>query len=155
MSLALDILAWAALLSGGFFTIIAAIGMLRMPDMYTRAHASSVYDTVGIGLLILGMLLQAEDWAVAIRLLIILVVLYFSGAVAAHALSRAALHDGQHPLLAGSDGQLRPTECTMLDPELGARLSRALISETVEDEPAPAEAGDDRHRNGEGPPWSS
>lgn len=133
MSLLLEILAWAALLAGGFFVVVAAVGMQRMPDFFTRTHAASVIDTLGVGFLILGLLLQTDDWGVAVRLAIILVVLYVSGAVAVHALARAALHDGERPLLAGSDGRLRPTDVATLYPDLGERLARPLISEQVED----------------------
>ncbi len=160
MSLVLDILAWAALLAGGFFVVVSAIGLHRMPDVFTRMHAGSVSDTLGVGFLTLGMLLQTDDWAVGVRLVMILVVVWVTGAVATHALARAALHDGERPLLAGSDGQLRATDCASLYPDLGERLARALVSEDVEGAPLPAppdrrtgktEAGE----AGEDPRWNS
>ena len=55
MSAALDLLAWACMLAGGAFCLIGAIGLLRMPDFYTRMHAASVTDTLGAGLLLVGM----------------------------------------------------------------------------------------------------
>lgn len=161
MSLVLDVLAWAALLAGGFFTVVGAVGLHRMPDFYTRTHAASVNDTGGVGFLILGMLLQTDDWAVAVRLAIILVVVYTTGAVAVHALARAALHDGVQPLLAGIDGRLRPTDVSTLYPDLGERLARPLVSEQVEEHeavalPAPrvAAPGEPDARR-EDPRWSS
>lgn len=164
MSLALDILAWLALLAGGFFAVVAGIGLHRMPDVFTRTHAASVNDTLGVGFLTLGMLLQIDDWAVGVRLAIILVVLYTTGAVAVHALARAALHDGERPLLAGSDGKLRPTDCASLYPELGARLARPLVSEQVEDMlplPVPPDErtgeteAEETEDQGEDPRWKS
>jgi multicomponent Na+:H+ antiporter subunit G len=167
VSLVLDVLAWAALLAGGFFTLVSAVGMQRMPDIFTRTHAASVNDTLGVGFLTLGMLLQAEDWAVAVRLVIILVVIFVSGAVAVHALARAALYNGEQPLLAGTDGVLRPIKVAALYPELGLRLSRPLISQHGEDRlalPVPAagregetEADADAAGRGdqEDPQWSS
>lgn len=159
MSLVLDVLAWAALLAGGFFTIVGAVGLHRMPDFFTRTHAASVNDTAGVGFLILGMLLQTDDWAVAVRLAIILIVVYTTGAVAVHALARAALHDGERPLLAGSDGRLRPTDVATLYPDLGERLARPLVSEQVEDEPialpAPHDRGPGEVGEREDPRWSS
>lgn len=137
MSLVLDLLAWAALVAGGFFIIVGAVGIHRMPDVFTRMHATSLIDTMGVGLLGLGMLLQADDWAVAVRIAIIVLVLMTAGAVSAHALSRAALHDGVRPLLAGSDGVLRPTACASIYPELGLRLAQPLISEQVEQSAPP------------------
>jgi multicomponent Na+:H+ antiporter subunit G len=132
MSLILDIVSWAALVAGGFFMVVAGIGLHRLPDLFSRTHAVSVGDTLGVGLLTVGMLLQTDDWGVAARLAIILVVLYTTGAVAVHALARAALHAGERPLLAGIDGVLRPVEVSRLYPDLGARLQRPLISEQVE-----------------------
>lgn len=149
MSLVLDILAWAALLAGGFFTVVAAIGLQRMPDIFTRTHAASVNDTLGVGFLILGMLLQSDDWAVGVRLLIVLVVLFTTGAVAVHALARAALHEGERPLLAGTDGKLRLTDVASLYPDLAARLAQPLTSEQVEDTlPVLPDDSPDRHPHG-------
>ena len=87
MSLVLDILGWAALCLGGFFCVVGAIGLHRMPDVFTRMHAASVVETLGVGFLTLGMLTQTSDWTVIVRLVIILVVLLVTGAVAGHALS--------------------------------------------------------------------
>ena len=131
MSAALDILGWAALVSGGFFCLIGAIGLHRMPAVFTRMHATSVSDTLGVGLLVLGMLSQTTDWTVAVRLVIIGVVLYVTGAVASHALARAALHDGAKPILTNKDGQLTETACGVVDAELAARVATPLTSEQV------------------------
>lgn len=133
MSAILDILGWIFLCAGGFFCVIGALGLNRMPDVFTRMHATSVADTLGVGLLVLGMAVQTTDWTVWVRLAIILIVLYVTGAVASHALARAALHDGNKPLLAQPDGSLRNTACDEIYPELGARLATPLISEQVPD----------------------
>ena len=142
MSVLLDILGWIFLCAGGFFCIVGALGLNRMPDVFTRQHATSVADTLGVGLLVLGMLVQTSDWTVWVRLVIILIVLYVTGAVASHALARAALHDGNKPLLAQPDGSLKNTGCDEIYPELGARLATPLISEQVSDrvaeEPEPS-----------------
>ena len=140
MSLALDILSWICLAGGGFFCVVGAIGLNRMPDVFTRMHAASVIDTMGVGLLLAGMALQTTDWTVLVRLGIILVLLYVSGAVASHALARAALHAGEKPLLAGADGTLKKTGCEEIYPELGVRIATPLVSEQVDGrppEPAP------------------
>lgn len=132
MSVALDIAGWIALVAGGFFCLVGAIGLHRMPDVFTRMHAASVSDTLGVGLLTLGMLTQTTDWTVAVRLVIIVIVLYVTGAVASHALARAALHDGAKPVLADQDGTLREMACEDVDPVLASRVATALISEQVE-----------------------
>lgn len=106
ISTVIDALSWILLLAGGFFYLVGAIGLNRMPDVFTRMHAGSVGDTLGAGLLVAGMVLQAGPTLVAVKLLIILVVLLFTGSVATHALARAAFHDDLHPLLSRPDGKL-------------------------------------------------
>ncbi len=134
MGQVIDLLSWAALLGGGFFYVVGAIGLNRMPDIFTRLHAVSVSETLGVGLLTLGMLLQAGFTLVAVKLIVIMVVMMWTGAVAAHALARAALHDGEKPLLADETGALVPTDPVSLFPELGVRLAAPLRSEIVEEE---------------------
>ena len=131
MTAVLDIIGWLALSLGGFFCVVGALGLNRMPDVFTRMHATSVSDTLGVGLLVAGMALQTTDWTVWVRLAIIVIVLYVTGAVASHALARAALHDGEKPLLAQPDDTLKPTGCDEVYPELGVRLATPLVSEQV------------------------
>ena len=134
MAQVIDLLSWAALLGGGFFYVVGAIGLNRMPDIFTRMHAVSVSETLGVGLLTLGRLLQAGITPVAVKLIIILLVMWTTGAVATHALARAALHDGEKPLLADETGALVATDPVSLFPELGVRLATPLKSEIVEEE---------------------
>jgi len=132
MDMAINIASWAALLGGGFFYLVGAVGLNRMPDFFARMHAASVSETLGAGLLVLGMLLQAGPTLVAAKLVIILLVLLTTGSVATHALARAALHDGEKPLVAGEDGKLAAVDPDTLFTGLGARLAAPLRSETVE-----------------------
>lgn len=141
MGLLLDILSWLALTAGGVFYVVGAVGLNRMPDVFTRIHAISVSETLGVGLFVLGMLLQAGVSLVAAKLIFIVLALWTSGAVAAHALARAALHDGEKPLLAGTDGRLTATDPTSLFPELGQRLAAPLTSETPAGAPDAASTG--------------
>ena len=60
MSLAVDLASWALIFAGSFFTVVGALGLVRMPDIFTRMHAASVTDTAGAGLLIVGMVLRAR-----------------------------------------------------------------------------------------------
>ncbi len=59
MTALVDILSWLCLLGGGFFCLVGGIGLLRMPDFFTRMHAASVTETLGVGLVLFGLLLQA------------------------------------------------------------------------------------------------
>ena len=97
---ALDIASWALILAGSYFVLVGAIGLVRMPEVYTRMHAASVMDTLGIGLLFAGLMVQAGVGLVTLKLLFILVLFFFMGPVATHALAQAALHAGVKPQLA-------------------------------------------------------
>lgn len=90
---------WVLILAGSFFIVVGAIGLVRMPDVYTRMHAASVTDTLGAGFLFAGLMLQAGFGLVALKLLFILVLFFFIGPVATHALAQAALHAGVPPQL--------------------------------------------------------
>lgn len=100
MKTALDLLSWALLLAGGLFCVIGAVGMIRMPDFYTRVHAASVVDTLGAGLMLLGLLLQAGLTLIGAKLVMIGLLLLVASPTATHALVRAAMHRGVTPLLA-------------------------------------------------------
>ncbi len=101
--MALDILSWIFIVAGGVFCVIGAFGLVRMPDFYTRVHAASVTDTVGAGLLLLGMALQAGFSLVAVKLVMIGLLFLFANPTATHALVKAALARGLQPLLASGD----------------------------------------------------
>ena len=102
MAQAVEILSWALILLGSFFTVAGALGLVRMPELFTRMHAASVLDTAGVGFLILGMALQAGLTLVTLKLLFILVLFFFAGPVVAHALAQAALQEKVKPVLARS-----------------------------------------------------
>ncbi|MCA9283767.1 MAG: monovalent cation/H(+) antiporter subunit G, partial [Phycisphaerales bacterium] len=59
MSTVIDIASWVLLVAGGFFSVVGALGLVRMPDFITRMHSASVTDTLGAGLVLLGLMLQA------------------------------------------------------------------------------------------------
>ena len=100
MTLVVDIASWVLILLGSVFTVTGALGLVRMPDVYTRMHAVSVIDTLGIGFMILGMALQAGLSLVTLKLLFLLALVFFTWPVVTHALAQACLHDGVVPQLA-------------------------------------------------------
>ncbi len=103
MSAALDLASWILLAAGGLFCIVGAVGLHRMPDFYTRVHAASITDTVGAGLVLIGLILQAGWTLVAVKLVIIGLLLFLSSPTAAHAIAKAALGRGLQPLLDRED----------------------------------------------------
>ena len=94
MSAVLDIASWALLLGGGAFCLVGALGVLRMPDFYTRVHAASVADNVGSFAILAGLALQAGLTLTTVKLLIIAALIFFTSPAATHALVKAALERG-------------------------------------------------------------
>jgi multicomponent Na+:H+ antiporter subunit G len=78
-------------LSGLGFLVVAAIGMLRLPDLFTRSHALGITDTLGVGLVLSGLALHQGLTDDALKTLLILVLLYHLNPVISHATVRAAL----------------------------------------------------------------
>ncbi|HXF87411.1 MAG TPA: monovalent cation/H(+) antiporter subunit G [Xanthobacteraceae bacterium] len=99
MTLVIDVVSWVLVLLGSFFVLTGAVGLVRMPEIFTRMHAVSVIDTLGIGLLALGMALQAGFSLVTLKLVFLLAVYFFIGPVVTHALAQACLHERIAPLL--------------------------------------------------------
>jgi multicomponent Na+:H+ antiporter subunit G len=97
--LIVDIISWPLIVAGSFFYLVGSIGLLRMPDVFTRMHATSVSDTFGAGLLIVGMMVQGGLTLVTAKLAVILMILFFTGPVATHAIARAARYAGIEPIL--------------------------------------------------------
>jgi multicomponent Na+:H+ antiporter subunit G len=100
MQLVLDAATWILVLLGSFFTLVGALGLIRMPEVFTRMHAASLTDTLGAGFLLLAMMLQAGLSLVTLKLLSLLVLFFFVSPVVTHALAQACLHEGIKPLLA-------------------------------------------------------
>lgn len=97
MALALDILSWILLLLGGGFVLIGGIGVMRLPDLYSRMHAASLTDTLGMLLILGGIMLQAGLTLATIKLAAIALFLLLTGPTATYALANAALLSGVLP----------------------------------------------------------
>ena len=96
-----DILSKILILIGGFFMFVAALGVLRMPDLYMRLHANTKSATFGIGFLLLGAAVHFGEFAISIRALSILLFLFATAPVAAHMIGRAA-YIAKSPLWEGT-----------------------------------------------------
>lgn len=110
MMLFIEIASWILILLGSFFTIVGALGLVRMPEVFTRMHAASVTDTVGVGFLISGMGLQAGLSLVTLKLLFLMLLFVFTAPVVTHALAQACLHEDVEPVLAHDCGASPSTD---------------------------------------------
>jgi multicomponent Na+:H+ antiporter subunit G len=95
----LNVLSWICLLGGAFSLLTGAIGILRFPDFYTRLHAVSVCDTLGAGLVLIGLMLQGGLSLVTVKLILMFYFMMFTGPTAVHALAEAALQGKLKPVV--------------------------------------------------------
>ena len=105
MEQALTVLTWALLLSGAFFLLTGALGMVRLPDVFTRMHAAGMTDTMGAGLILVGLCVYSGVNTVTLRLVLVLAFLWFTSPIATHALAKAALSGGAEPYTLAGDAE--------------------------------------------------
>ena len=85
------------IVTGLFFLIVAAVGVIRLPDVFSRSHAVSLTDSLGALLMLVGIALYEELGINTLKILVVLVLLYILNPVIAHATIRAALRAGVKP----------------------------------------------------------
>lgn len=93
----------ALALVGAFFAGVAAVGIVRLPDVYTRAHAASKSDTLGAVLTISAAALALQTDLSTIKAVFLLLFMFLTNPTAAHAIARAARDQGIEPWTAGDE----------------------------------------------------
>ena len=95
------VVSWAFMLTGCVFVVTGAVGIIRMPDLYTRLHAASLTDTGGTIFICLALIIQSVfvfgSAMAAIKVALILFFTLFTGPTASHALAKTALLSGLVP----------------------------------------------------------
>lgn len=113
MMIVLNILTWVFLLTGSFFSIVGGIGIVRLPDFFSRLHGGGITDTLGAGLIVTGLLFQGVLIGIGnpdgiqygsmtltnVKLLMILFFLLVTSPTSCHALAKSALAQGLKPVL--------------------------------------------------------
>lgn len=84
-----SLIAGLLMLGGTIFMAVAAIGLMRLPDLYTRMHAVTKAGTLGVGLVLLSAAFAFADVSVATRALVALLFVLFTAPVSAHMIGRA------------------------------------------------------------------
>lgn len=92
-----DILGIAGVVAGAFFLLVGSIGLIRLPDFYSRNHATGKSDTLGIMLVIFGMILIEGFTLNSAKLFFALIFVFLTNPAGTHALANAALHSGLKP----------------------------------------------------------
>ena len=93
----MDVVSAILLWVGSVFALIGSIGIVRMPDVFTRLHAAGITDTLGAAGVLLGLALKAGFSLLLVKLLLMLAFLLLLNPTACHALARAALHGLRRP----------------------------------------------------------
>lgn len=115
----IDALSWVLILAGSIFLVIGAIGLIRLPDFWSRLHALSVLDSAGVLLLLSGMCIQGGWSLVTVKLVIIGLFLLITGPTATHALANAALVSGLRPMPGTQDPNAGADDPTAAEPGVG------------------------------------
>jgi multicomponent Na+:H+ antiporter subunit G len=117
MEIALDLVSWALLLTGGFFAIAGGIGVVRLPDFYTRLHASGITDTGAAYFILAGLMIQGGLSIITVKLAMIGFFMFFSNPTSTYALAAAAHRSGIEPLDgAGGPNKPEPVQKSLTDP---------------------------------------
>ena len=77
-----------ALAAGAFFFVAGTLGLLRFPDVYSRLHAVTKADTLGLGLVVIGLSLRASSWQPVIIMLMVWLLVMASSTTASQLLAR-------------------------------------------------------------------
>lgn len=93
----IDLITALCVIVGCFFFLAGTLGLLRLPDVFTRLHAITKADNVGLGLIVIGAMLQVESWATRFKLGLIWILVLIAGATVSHLIGRSALQAGQTP----------------------------------------------------------
>ena len=97
MDRVIDIITILMLFAGTVFFVAGTVGLLRFPDLYTRIHALTKADNVGLGLIVFALVLQAASIWMALKLILIWVLILLASSTTGHLVASAALRNGIRP----------------------------------------------------------
>lgn len=108
----LDYLAGILVVIGAIFTLIASIGLLRLPDLYTRMHAASKAGTLGSCVMLIALAVQAQDLSIATRAVAGVIFFLLTAPISAHLLAKAA-HAAGYRLWKTPSGTILRVRCSL------------------------------------------
>ncbi|MDR9411851.1 MAG: monovalent cation/H(+) antiporter subunit G [Haloquadratum sp.] len=97
----LEVVTAVLLVGGAFFGFVAVVGVLRLPDLYSRAHATSKSDTLGVLLTLIAVSIVFDAQLATVKALLLAVFLFVTNPTAAHAIARSAYDQGIAPIIGG------------------------------------------------------
>ena len=105
MSLVLELLSGLCLLAGSVLCVTGGVGLLRLPDFFSRVHGAGVTETLAAPLLLCGLMLQMEWSLDLLKVLLIALFILATNPTASHSMAKAALHGGQRPQLDAAEAK--------------------------------------------------
>ena len=105
MAVIADVASWICILVGAAVALIGGLGILRLPDVFARMHGAGMIDTLGLGAILVGLMVQAGLTLITVKLLLILLFVLYTSPMTTHALARACLNAGIQP-----QARRKPTE---------------------------------------------
>jgi multicomponent Na+:H+ antiporter subunit G len=90
----IEVVCAVLLITGALFLLLAAIGIMRMPDLLMRMQTATKASTLGVGCVLLAAAVYFQDFGVAMRALLVIVFFFITAPVAAHMIGRAAYFVG-------------------------------------------------------------
>ena len=97
MMVLVDILSGLSIALGVIALITGSIGLVKLPDLFSRTHAVGMMDTAGVGFIILGLIIHEGLTLVSVKLALVGIFLFFTSPVATHAVAQVAFRSGIKP----------------------------------------------------------
>lgn len=117
-----DLLSWAAgllIAVGLFFMVIAAVGFVRLPDLFSRFHVTGILDTLGAPLVLLGIAVQLGPSLTSGKILLAVIFLYLTSPLVGHLLARSAIEAGYRPRLVEDQSRTRDLNLASATRDMG------------------------------------
>jgi multicomponent Na+:H+ antiporter subunit G len=108
MAFLADVISWAFILAGGALALIGGLGLLRLPDVFARMHGAGMIDTLGLALILVGLMFQAGLSLITVKLILIIGFVLYTSPMTTHALARACLNGGIEPRAVRKDSNGEP-----------------------------------------------
>ena len=131
-----EVIVQGLVLLGTIFILLAAIGVMRMPDLYMRMSTVTKGATLGVGLILAAVAVELYSTIVLLKVLAVLVFGFMTSPVAAHMISRAAYFQGvalwEGTVVDELKGQYEVRDHALTSPESGTTLAAAVLGEHAE-----------------------
>lgn len=89
-----SLFAWVFILTGSFFILTSGMGIIRMPDFYTRIHPAGLIDSMGAPLVLIGLIILEGLTLTSGKIFLLIIFLFITGPTATHAIAKSAFSAG-------------------------------------------------------------